>query len=101
MARRKKILEDHFDGCGGDLSSISEVDTNASMLTCIPCCDYDTEDELSDDDHNYCMKLCCANVLFILLIVGGCLLRLRPYLGGEGMYQKSENMWSFQMTPSN
>ena len=30
-----------------------------------------------------------------------CPLRLGPYLGGEGMYQKSENMWSFQMTPSN
>ena len=31
----------------------------------------------------------------------GCPLRLGPYLGGEGKYQKSENMWSFQMTPSN
>ena len=26
---------------------------------------------------------------------------LGPYLGGEGMYQNSENMLSFQMTPSN
>ena len=31
----------------------------------------------------------------------GCPFGLGPYLGGEGMYQKSENMWSFQMTPSN
>ena len=31
----------------------------------------------------------------------GCPLCLGPYLGGEGMYQKSENMRSFQMTPSN
>ena len=30
----------------------------------------------------------------------GCPLRLEPYLGGEGMYQKSENMWSFQIIPS-
>ena len=28
-------------------------------------------------------------------------LRLGPYHGGEGMYEKSENMWFFQMTPSN
>ena len=28
-------------------------------------------------------------------------LRLGPYLGGEGMCQKSENMWSIQMTPYN
>ena len=26
---------------------------------------------------------------------------MAPYFKGEGMNQKSENMWSFQMTPSN
>ena len=33
-------------------------------------------------------------------IVGG-LLHLAPYFKGEGMNQKSENVWSFQMTISN
>ena len=36
---------------------------------------------------------------FIHFSMHGCPIRLGPYLGGEGMYQKSENMWSFQMTP--
>ena len=40
-------------------------------------------------------------VIFIHFSMHGCPLRLGPYLGGKGMYQKSENMWSFQMTPSN
>ena len=42
------------------------------------------------------IKLLKRSFLFI-----GCPIRLGQYLGGEGMYQKSENMWSFQMTPSN
>ena len=39
--------------------------------------------------------------IFIHFCMHACPLRLGPYLGGEGMYQKSENTWSFQMTPSN
>ena len=41
---------------------------------------------------------CCETVIFIHFSLHGCPLRLGPYLGGEGMYQKSKNM-SFQMTP--
>ena len=47
-------------------------------------------------------KINCWNaVIFVHFSMHGCPLRLGPYLKGEGMYQKSENMWSFQMTPSN
>ena len=46
-------------------------------------------------------KLNCWNSHFYSFHHGYPFLRLGPYLGGEGMYQKSENMWSFQMTPSN
>ena len=46
-------------------------------------------------------KLNCWNSHFYSFHYGYPFLRSGPYLGGEGMYQKSENMWSFQMTPSN
>ena len=40
-------------------------------------------------------------VIFIHFPMQGCPICLGPYLGGDSMYQKSEHMWSFQMTPSN
>ena len=64
VVKRKKVCEDHYDDCGDDLSSISEADTAApTTALCLQCCDFDTDDELSDDDHNWCMAKQCGPLL--------------------------------------
>ena len=47
--------------------------------------------------HIFTIILIVETVIFIHFSMHG--LCLGPYLGGEGMHQKSENMWSFPMTP--
>ena len=53
VQKRKKIMEDHHDDCGEDLSSLHDKSTAA---LCYPC-DYDTDDALSDEDRDQCLRL--------------------------------------------
>ena len=57
-------MEDHYDDCGDDLSSLNE---NAEALLACECpilpCDFDTDDALSDEDHDHCLKLRLGNKL--------------------------------------
>ncbi len=46
VQRRKKILEDHHDDCGEDLTSLTGF---------ADPCDYNTDEELSDQDHDVCV----------------------------------------------
>ena len=48
VKKRKKIIEDHHDDCGEDLSSLHEGTSSAYIYPC----DYDTDGALSDDDRN-------------------------------------------------
>ena len=51
-------MEDHHDDCGDDLISLND-NTEALLIkepTMLPC-DFDTDDALSDEDHNYCRRL--------------------------------------------
>ncbi len=48
VKKRKFVVEDHHDDCGDDLSSLD--------LTCYnQPCHYDTDSDLSDQDHNQCL----------------------------------------------
>ena len=60
MVKNKKTMEEHYDDCGDDLSSISEVETTASIPAEKAFYEFDTDDELSDDDHNFCMMVECG-----------------------------------------
>ena len=53
VKKRKKIMEDHYDDCGEDLSSLHDKTTTDFVYPC----DFDTDDALSDDDRNQCLKL--------------------------------------------
>jgi len=53
VQKRKKIMEYHHDDYGEDLSSLH--DKYESVALTFPC-DFDTEDELSDQDHNELMR---------------------------------------------
>ena len=53
VKKRKKVMEDHHDDCGEDLSSL--FDKTSSAL-CYPC-NYDTDDALSDEDRDLCLRL--------------------------------------------
>ena len=48
VKKRKKVMEDHHDDCGEDLSSL--MDEQGTALCC-PC-GYDSDDILSDEDSN-------------------------------------------------
>ena len=52
VKKKKKIMEDHHDDCGDDLSSLD--DGKAEELEAYPH-DHRDNDALSDDDHNYCI----------------------------------------------
>ena len=53
VKKRKKIIEDHHDDCGEDLSSLHDGTSSANIYPC----DYDTDGALSDDDRNECVCL--------------------------------------------
>ena len=48
VVKRKKVMEDHHDDCGDDLSSLNIPDVAMS-------CAFDTDDALSDEDHAECL----------------------------------------------
>jgi hypothetical protein len=52
VTKPKPIVEDHYDDCGDDLSSLN--DTTLAALVKFPC-EFDTENELSDADRNECL----------------------------------------------
>ena len=45
-------MEDHYDDCGDDLSSLQ--DTEVVGLSCRPC--HGLDEVLSDEDHDYWLK---------------------------------------------
>ena len=45
-------MEDHHDDCGDDLASLNDRETAAAVFPC----DFDTDDQLSDEDHDNCLK---------------------------------------------
>ena len=47
------IVDNHHDDCGEDLSSLHDKTTTAIAFPC----DFDTDDALSDEDHDVCMNL--------------------------------------------
>jgi hypothetical protein len=53
VKKRHKVVEEHYDDCGDDLSSLQE-DT---MHGLVRRCDFDSENELSDQDHEDCLYL--------------------------------------------
>ena len=56
VKKRKKVMENHYDDCGDDMSSLHDRDdVKQANLTSEPC-DFDTEDELEDQDFNLMMK---------------------------------------------
>ena len=62
VKKTKKIVEDHYDDCGDDLSSLelSSSDT-VNILSGFDWkepCDFDTDEELLEDSFNYHVRLC-------------------------------------------
>ena len=53
VRKRKKIVEDHHDDCGEDISSLRD---KATVDLVYPC-DFDSEDALSDEDRDQCLRL--------------------------------------------
>ena len=51
VVKRKKVIEDHHDDCGDYMSSLQ-----GDELLVVQDKRYDSNDELSDDDHDYCLK---------------------------------------------
>ena len=49
----KKIMEDHYDDCGEGLESLHDKTT----VDLVYPCDFDSEDALSDEDRNQCLRL--------------------------------------------
>eukprot|EP00974_Lingulodinium_polyedra_P120312 11174509-Lingulodinium_polyedra.AAC.1 len=47
-------MEDHHDDCSKGPSSFHDRAEN--VLLCYPC-NFDTDEEFSDQDHNECMRL--------------------------------------------
>ena len=54
VKKRKFHVEDHYDDCGEDLSSLDPRVDQSDARFVLPC-DYDTDQELSDQDHNECL----------------------------------------------
>ena len=59
VQKRKKIMEDHHDDCGDDLSSLRDTTDTAFTFPC----DFDTDEALSDEDHDQCLKLQFGSVI--------------------------------------
>ena len=57
VKKRFKVVEDHHDDCGENLSSLDDVSTTATFVDPY---DFDTDEALSDEDHN--AKLLSENV---------------------------------------
>ena len=54
VKKRKKIMEDHYDDCGDDLSSLQDkADLQHAGIVDINPCHYDTDDELHNEEINY------------------------------------------------
>ena len=53
VVKRKKIMEDHYDDCGDDMSSLHDDEATVGFAS-RQC--YDFDDVLSDEDHDYCLK---------------------------------------------
>ena len=53
VQKRKKIMEYHYDDCGLTFSSLHDITESVALI--FPC-DFDTEDELSDQDHDELMR---------------------------------------------
>ena len=51
VKKRKFHVEDHYDDCGEDLSSLDKQLDPSDPSFYVPA-DYDTDQALSDDDHN-------------------------------------------------
>ena len=62
VQKKKNIIEDHHDDCGNDMSSLQDrgdydnVDTNL-----VQPCDFDTDDELLDDQRNHVLRAPSGN----------------------------------------
>jgi hypothetical protein len=57
VKKRKFVVEDHHDDCGDDLTSLD--------LTCYTHpCHYDTDSDLSDQDHNQCLLAEISQIAF-------------------------------------
>ena len=54
VKKKKFHIEEHYDDCGEDLSSLREQIDEADPQYYVPA-DYDTDQALSDDDHNFCL----------------------------------------------
>ena len=57
-------MDDHHDDCGDDFSSLH--DTTETMFSVEPTilpCEFDTDDALSDEDHDYCLKVLLGDKL--------------------------------------
>ena len=52
VQRRQKVMEDHYDDCGDDLSSLQIEEIVGLSNTC-----FDQNEALSDEDHDRCMML--------------------------------------------
>ena len=53
VRKRKKVMEDHYDDCGDDLSSLHHPDlVGVSFKQC-----HDLDEVLGDEDHELCLKL--------------------------------------------
>ena len=57
VKKKKFAVEDHHDDCGDDLSSL-EISCYAQP------CDYGTDSDLSDQDHNQCLLAECSQAYF-------------------------------------
>ena len=51
VKKRPKVVEDHHDDCGEDLTSLWEREDAAYVMPC----DYDTDEALSDEEHDLCL----------------------------------------------
>ena len=60
VKKRKFHVEDHYDDCGDDLSSLGPMVNEMDSRFVRPC-DYDTDQELSDQDHNECLLAECQH----------------------------------------
>ena len=52
IQKRKKVMKDHHDDCGDGLASLNGRETAEALFPC----DFDTDDQLSDEDHDNCLK---------------------------------------------
>ena len=66
VKKRKKIMEDHYDDCGDDLSSLQDkTDLEHAGIVNLKPCDYDSEDELQYDENNKLLKYTLKDNLMV------------------------------------